>query len=784
MFKTTFWITLALLGSLLFKNAVAEEPFKRTLQKPAAEDVKAPRNGAVLYDQLLPLSWGGIVSHEMTDPGNAALTSIAADDFIVPSGDDWAVHYVNTAGFYFQYSGVPVSSMNVTFYADNNGIPGTILFNYPGITTFNELPISGNEGVYLYEISLPAPVTLSAGHYWMSVQAVSDFTVTGQWGFYTHEALVIENQFHWKNPLDGFGLGYTDWTPASTVSWGSQNLAFSLYGPGMEGDLSVSGITQPVSAPSLTNAEIITATVKNEGTTLLTGFNMSYTVNGGTAVTENVGSFTLNPNQSAVYSFTTPADLSAAGPYTVTLYANNTSDPNHANDTAVADIYNLGVIYPMVSTGTQTITSCGATFTDAGGLEGLIGMNDDAITTIYPANPGDRVRLTFLEFDASFGGFEVYNGTDITYPLIGIWDGTNSPGELTALNNDGALTIHFMGPGWEETAGWVAYISCVTPMTDEFEMSALTGNLTTVFEGNTLVLTAHVQNLGTLAQDKALNFTVNGTSIGLVNTGMLNPYDTANVVMNWPAVTPGNYTFVATLPPDGDNTNNGQSIERTVLAFDAFFEDFEGAEFPPANWYHGGFWARDNNPAGGQYNASSFFSNTQHDTLVSCRVDVGTNPNMNFYARTSMWWPGNMDIYFFSETTHTWNFVRNVSLPIMSYGNFDADLSAFSGQTGRIGFFVNVTDPNAWSGQVNLDLITAANITVHFDNNDLKTTAFTGKEYYTTSEAAVFNLTLKNNGLLPIEAGSYRTADARRQSATRALLCIGQCHCTGRRADL
>lgn len=758
--KSTFWITLTLLVGMLWNSASAEEPFKRFLQKPAATSVKAPLNGAVLYDQMQPLSWGGIVSHEMTDPGNIAMSSVAADDFIVPAGDDWAVHYVNMAGFYYGPTGVPVSSMNVVFYADNNGIPGTELYSFPGVTSFNELLIAGGEGVCLYEISLPTPVTLAAGHYWLSVQAVSDFTVTGQWGWYTHESLVIENQFHWKNPLDGFGTGFVDWTPASLVSWGSQNLAFSLYGPGMENDLSVSMITQPLSAPGLTSAEYVAASVKNEGLTPLTAFNMSYSVNGGTPVTENVGGLTLNPNQTATYTFTTPADLSVAGPYHITAYANNAADPNHANDTAAIDIYNMGIIYPMVSTGTQTITTCGGTFTDAGGLEGPIGMNDDAITTIYPANAGDRVKLTFLEFDASWGGFEVYNGIDMNAPLMGTWNGTNGPGELTALNNDGALTIHFMGPGWEETAGWVAYISCVTPQADEFEMSSLTGNLTTVFEGNTLVLTAHVQNLGTLAQDKPVNFTVNGTSIGTVNTGLLNPYDTVSVVMNWPAVTPGAYTFIASVPNDGDNSNNSQSIQRTVLAFDAFFEDFEGAEFPPANWYHGGFWSQStSSPASGSYCATGFVSSTQHDTLVTCRVDIGTNPVINFYAKTTMWWVGNLDLYFFSETDNTWYFVQNIGpLAGMSYGNFQADMSAYTGQTGRFGFLVNVTDPNSWSGSVSIDLITAQNITVHFDNYDLKATAFTGEEYFTTSEAAVFHLTVKNNGLLPVEAGTYRAA--------------------------
>lgn len=759
MFKSTFWITLALICSLLWKTAPAGEPFTRTPHKPVINAVKSPRNGAVLYDQLMPLAWGNMVSHELTDPANAAYTSFAADDFIVPAGDSWQVSYVNIAGSYNMYVGSRITAVNVIFYADNNGMPGTELFNIQDITSFNELLLDSETALYLYEITLPSAVTLAAGHYWMCVQGVSNYTLTGDWGWFTHEALVIENQYHWKNPEDGYGYGNIDWTPASLISWGSQNLAFALYGPGMEGDLSAGSLIQPVSGPGLTSAQTITVNVKNEGPAPLTGFQMGYRINGGSVVTENVGSFTLNPNQTLPYSFATQANLSAAGPYTIEAFANSATDPNHANDTSTVDIYNFGTVYPMVSTGTQTITACGATFTDAGGLYGPIGMNDNAVTTIYPANPGDRVKLTFLEFNGSYGGFSVYNGTDENAPLMGTWTGSNSPGELLALNNAGALTIKFMGPGWEQTSGWVAFISCVTPLADEFAVNTFTANLATVFQGNTLMLKTNIQNLGTQAFDKAVNFTANGTTIGTVNTGMLNPYDTISVSLQWAASTPGNYTFAATLPADGDLTNNSLTLQRTVLAFDAFFEDFEGPEFPPANWYHGGFWSKNTGPASGTYCATGFISSTQHDTLVTCRVDLGNSPIVNFYARTTMWWVGNLDLYFFSETTNTWNYIQNIApLPSMNYGNFQADLSAFAGQTGRLGFFVNVNNPNYWNGSVSIDLITAQNITVHFDDYDLMARNIEGEQYYTTSRPAEFMVKVKNNGQMTVDAETYRVA--------------------------
>ncbi len=756
MLKTTFRLILALVFLNLWNISHAGEPFQKFTNRPAGNLAGSTRNGPVIYDQLMPLSYGSIVSHEMTDAGNAALTSFAADDFIVPEGDSWNVSYVNVAGSYMTWSGTSIAAINVVFYADNSGIPGEPVHTFNDLGSFNEVEIDPSMGVFLYEITLPQSITLAPGHYWLGVQAISDYTVTGQWNWMTHESLIIESEYHWKNPADGFGIGAIDWTPASMITWGSYNLAFSLSGPGLPGDLSAIAITEPVYGPGLTSTEPVSLKIKNEGTESITGVTMAYTINGGTAVTENASSLTVGPNQYATYTFNATANMAEPGPYNILAYTLNTNDPNHANDTAAAMVYNLGTIYPMVSTGTQTITTCGATFTDAGGLEGNIGMNDDAVTTIHPANAGDRIRLTFLEFNASYGGFEIYNGADTNAILIGSYAGTDSPGEVTAMNTEGALTIHFMGPGWEETSGWVAFISCVTPLPDEFEMLTLTGSLYTVFEGNTMTLKANVRNLGTSAADKSVTFTVNGATIGVQNTGMLEPFETAEVSIDWTAPEPGLFEFEACLESDGNNANNCLQMERDVLAFNAFFEDFENEPFPPSNWRHGGLWAKsDASPASGYYHATSFFSNLQSDTLITCRVDVGANPVLNFYAKTSMWWLGNLDLYYFNETTSSWIYIMNVPLNPMTYGLVTADLSAFTGTTGRIGFFVNVTDPNSWSGNVDIDLITGNNITVHNDNLDLKSVDFSGSNYYTLGTPATFDMTIQNNGLLTVEAGSY-----------------------------
>lgn len=756
MRKFTLVIALAItLLSTISQMGFGQQAIFGYNSQPAQNS--SARNGEIIYDQLFPLGWNYMVSQQFTDPGNLNKTSYAADDFTVPSGESWDIRYIDVAGQYFEWAGTPAAAFNIYFYADNNGVPGDAIHTFENFTNYNEILLDETLHSYKYEFMLPAVISFTSGAYWVSVQAVADYTVSNQWGWYSHQGTTIGNEFHWKNPGNGFETGNIDWTAASMIVWSDFNLAFSLYGDGLDNDLSLSAIVQPNTSATLTANEQVVVAVKNEGNAVETGFNMSYSINGGTPVVENAGSFSLAPNQIANYTFATHANLSAAGSYVISATVTHAGDPVSGNNTTSKTVYNLGTIYTMPSTGTQTITSCGATFTDAGGLDGDIGMNDDAVTTIYPANAGDRVRLTFLEFNASWGGFTIYDGTSTSAPMLGNWMGTESPGVITALNADGALTIHFMGPGWETTSGWVAFISCITPVANDFALLDLNSSLSTIFQNNTTTLSAKVQNYGSLAQEKTVTFKANGNIIGTQLTGMLNPADTVRVSIPWTPAEIGEYTIEASIPEDeGAEPDNSLTFDTYVYAFDAFFEDFETGNFPPENWINGVYWGAGYYGFSGNSSAMSMVPAGFSDTLITTRLNIAENASFSFYAVSSMWWPGNLNILWKEEGSSEWINVLNPALNIMQFTRYEVDMSAFAGQRGRIGFRVNVSDPFAFSGQVTLDYILGQNVSVHFDDYDLKAKQFAGSTLYRIGESSGFTLTVLNNGIETIPANDYR----------------------------
>ena len=90
-------------------------------------------------------------------------------------------------------------------------------------------------------------------------------------------------------------------------------------------DGGVTAIINPNSGCGLSNQETVTITVKNFGTAALSNIPVSYTINAGTAVTETMAG-PIAPDATVNYTFTTKANLSAAGTYTIVASTNLTGD--------------------------------------------------------------------------------------------------------------------------------------------------------------------------------------------------------------------------------------------------------------------------------------------------------------------------------------------------------------------------------------------------------------------------------------------------------------------------
>lgn len=123
-----------------------------------------------------------------------------------------------------------------------------------------------------------------------------------------------------------------------------------------------------------------------------------------------------------------------------------------------------------------TLPSCGNTVYDNGGAEGDYLSSSNEVTVICPTNEGDYVEISFVSFETeeSFDGIYVFDGTDITAPMLasanaagfgaltqpGAYWGEDLPGPFFASNPEGCLTIQFLSDGFVEFAGFEYVITC------------------------------------------------------------------------------------------------------------------------------------------------------------------------------------------------------------------------------------------------------------------------------------------------------------------------------------
>ncbi len=166
------------------------------------------KSTAILYDQTdNATSLAG--TSQNFEAGNDAFDNQGADDFVIPVSDgSWEIESVDVLGLYSDAGG-PVSSVNVWFYTDAGGLPGTEVF-----AALNVIPISDLTDPS-FSVLLSPPAVLCAGTYWVSVQANQDFDPFGQW-YWFGRSVQSNAPSAWRNPGDGFENGCVNWTEKTT----------------------------------------------------------------------------------------------------------------------------------------------------------------------------------------------------------------------------------------------------------------------------------------------------------------------------------------------------------------------------------------------------------------------------------------------------------------------------------------------------------------------------------------------------------------------------------------
>ncbi|MEZ5082710.1 MAG: GEVED domain-containing protein [Bacteroidales bacterium] len=700
-----------------------------------------------------------MVSHHVSVVSLNTETSAVADDFDVPSGETWEIGSISLLGTY--WSGQPGGgdTLNVYILNDNNGIPGDTVYGYFAYTNFlkQEENINGYVNTY-FEILLPAGVTLTGGTYWVSVQMYSDKEVTGQWGWFDHLPTPVLNgaDWHWINPKDGFGLGFTTWTPATTVvgPWLQHDVSFAIYGPSVDNDLSLLEITSPddyyYGPPA--GPQDVTIEIKNEGTNPQSGFDISYVLNGN-EVTENIGTVVLYPNESHAYTFAQQVDISVPGNYSLSASVSLTGDENPENDSKNMNIFVYDpTVYTMPSMSTTSITTCSGTFADNLGVDGDLVVDDWGTITFYPSTPGAKIKLQFLQFDIGWSDFWIYDGEDENATELGYWEDTISPGTLTAgyLNTSGALTIKFIAQGWTpfESPGWAANISCHTLPADDFAIIDIEVSHPVITEYDHVTVYAHIKNVGTNVLNKDITFSANGIDFAVVPTGLVNQSDTVIVEATWVPEVMGDYEVRATLPEDqGTDNNNTMATMQHVLSYVYFSEGFELMKFPPDGWRQTNeFWYRDDYaPAVGEGHARLDGSGAIFDTLITPKLNISAGDKIRFSAFSSNWWPGEMNLVWIDAVTGEGHLIQDLNLPPGWYSTFEIDVSAAVGNnylgfagTGMLG---------GGYGRLHLDVVEGIGLEKFFYNDDLKAYQLNGNNVPTVNTPTSFNIEIGNLGL-------------------------------------
>ncbi len=272
-------------------------------------------------------------------------------------GTDFTQGYISSNGFFSFTAGMgsgcctgqilPSGTFpNTIFYGQEDWDPNSCV---DGDITYYTTGAPGSQIFVLSYVDVP--------HY-PGPEGVFPITVQLQLYEGTNEIRIVTTQMNSDGGFHTMGLNH-DGTEADVVpgrnstSWSafSECISFTVYTP-FALDAGVIDVTSPTTDVDLFT-ESITITVKNYGMDAISGFPVSYSVDGGAAVTETYTG-TIPSLGTGSYTFATTHDFTADGCYDIMAYTGLVGDGEPANDSYTETVCNLG---PITGTGALYIYS-------------------------------------------------------------------------------------------------------------------------------------------------------------------------------------------------------------------------------------------------------------------------------------------------------------------------------------------------------------------------------------------------------------------------------------------
>jgi hypothetical protein len=173
-------------------------------------------------------------------------------------------------------------------------------------------------------------------------------------------------------------------------------------------DLTMVDVVQPGSGCGLTSSTTIGVSIRNTGTTVLSGFDVSYDITGAATASaiDPVGSFTLVPGELDTFFFPTTADLSALGIYNIEAQIILATDTFAFNDSVIVVIENVPIVTAPISDDFDLYTDGETDFDFL--------SNDISLVDVFEANNGPTTSTgTGPDTDASGIGSYIYMESSI-----------------------------------------------------------------------------------------------------------------------------------------------------------------------------------------------------------------------------------------------------------------------------------------------------------------------------------------------------------------------------------